>query len=124
MAPTVASIAATGQGIVAGSGTLTAGKTVTLTVALSEAVTVNGAPTLTLNDGGIATYTGGSGSAALSFSYTVAAGENTPDLTVASFNLNGATLRDAAGNAANLGGAAATTRQARSRSTRRPCRPR
>ena len=105
-APTVASIAASGAGIVAGSGTLTAGKTVALTVALSEAVTVNGAPTLTLNDGGIATYVGGSGSAVLSFSYTVAAGENTPDLAVTSFNLNGATLRDAAGNAANLNGAA------------------
>ncbi|HZB53006.1 MAG TPA: Ig-like domain-containing protein, partial [Reyranella sp.] len=105
-APTVASIAASGPGIVAGSGTLTVGKTVILTVALSEAVTVNGVPTLTLNDGGVATYAGGSGSAALSFSYTVAAGENTPDLAVASFNLNGATLRDAAGNAANLGGAA------------------
>ena len=36
----------------------------------------------------------------------MAAGENTPDLAVASFNLNGAILRDAAGNAANLGGAA------------------
>ena len=41
---------------------------------MSEAVTVNttgGTPTLTLNDGGTATYTGGSGSNALTFSYTV-----------------------------------------------------
>ena len=30
-----------------------------------------GTPTLTLNDGGTATYTGGSGSSALTFSYTV-----------------------------------------------------
>ena len=29
-----------------------------------------GTPTLTLNDGGTATYTGGSGSNALTFSYT------------------------------------------------------
>ena len=51
----------------------------TLTVNLSEAVTVaGGTPTLTLNDGGIASYTGGSGSNALTFSYTVAAGQNTP----------------------------------------------
>lgn len=105
-APVATSIATSGAGIVAGSGTLTAGKTVTLTVALSEAVTVSGAPMLTLSDGGIAAYAGGSGSAALSFSYTVAAGADTPDLAVTSFNLNGATLRDAAGNAANLGGAA------------------
>ena len=52
---------------------------------MSEAVTVNttgGTPTLTLNDGGTATYTGGSGTNALTFSYTVAAGQNTSDLTV------------------------------------------
>src|SRR5439155_22746029 len=72
------------------------------------AVTVNtsgGTPTLALNDGGAATYAGGSGSNSLIFSYTVAAGQNTSDLTVTAFNLNGATVRDAAGNNANLAGA-------------------
>ena len=65
------------------SGDLDAGKTVTLTLNLSEAVTVaGGTPTLTLNDGGTATYTGGSGTNALTFSYTVGAGQNTSDLTV------------------------------------------
>ena len=55
----------------------------TLTVNLSEAVTVaGGTPTLTLNDGGTATYTGGSGTNALTFSYTVGAGQNTADLAV------------------------------------------
>ena len=39
------------------SGDLGVGKTVTLTLSLSEAVTVSGGtPTLTLNDGGVATY--------------------------------------------------------------------
>ena len=53
----------------------------TLTLNLTEAVTVaGGTPTLTLNDGGVATYTGGSGTNALTFSYTVAAGQNTSDL--------------------------------------------
>ncbi len=48
---------------------------------MSEAVTVaGGTPTLTLNDGGTATYTGGSGTNALNFSYTVAAGQNTASL--------------------------------------------
>src|SRR5258706_16300749 len=76
---------------------------VTLTLNLSEVVTVaGGVPTLTLNDGGTATYTGGSGTSALTFSYTVLAGQNTPDLMVSVVNLNGATLRDGAGNAANL----------------------
>src|SRR5262249_21048217 len=106
--PTVSSIVASGAGITNGTGDLNAGKVVTLTVAFSEAVTVNtsgGAPTLALNDGGAATYTSGSGSNSLIFSYTVAAGENTSDLTVTAFKLNGATVRDAAGNDANLAGA-------------------
>ena len=70
---------------------------------MSEAVTVaGGTPTLTLNDGGTATYTGGSGTNALTFSYTVGAGQNTADLAVTAVNLNAATITDGAGNAANL----------------------
>ena len=87
------------------SGDLGAGKTVTLTLDMSEAVTVNttgGAPTLSLNDGGTATYSGGSGSNALTFSYTVAAGQNTSGLAATAINLNSATITDGAGNAANL----------------------
>ncbi len=104
--PTVASVAASGTGITAGSGDLGVGSVVTLTLNLSEAVTVaGGTPTLTLNDGGTATYTGGSGSNALTFSYTVAAGQNTADLTVTAVNLGTATVKDGAGNAANLTGA-------------------
>ncbi|WP_426614776.1 beta strand repeat-containing protein [Bradyrhizobium sp. McL0616] len=104
-APTVSSVAASGTGITSGSGNLAAGNVVTLTLSLSEAVTVaGGTPTLTLNDGGVATYTGGSGSNALTFSYTVAAGQNTSDLTVTAVNLNSATVKDGAGNAANLTG--------------------
>ena len=47
-------------------------------------------------------YTGGSNSNALTFSYTVGAGQDTSDLAVTSFNLNGATVQDAAGNNADL----------------------
>src|SRR5207245_1416469 len=76
--PTVASLVASGTGITAGAGDLGVGKVVTLTLNLSEAVTVaGGTPTLTLNNGGTATYTGGSGSNALTFSYTVGAGQTT-----------------------------------------------
>jgi len=102
---TVSSVVATGKGITNGSGDLNAGHVVTLTVNLSGAATVNGTPTLTLNDGGTATYTGGSGSNALTFGYTVAAGQNTPDLAVTAVNLGTATVIDALGNAANLAGA-------------------
>ena len=87
------------------SGDLSAGNVVTLTVNLSEAVTVNttdGTPTLTLNDGGIATYTGGTGTNVLTFSYTVAAGQNTAGLAATAVNLNSATITDGSGNAANL----------------------
>ena len=105
-APVVSSISTSGAGILAGDGILNAGDVVLLTVAFSEAVTVDGTPTMVLNDGGTATYVGGSGGTDLIFSYTVAAGENTADLAVTSFNLNGATVRDAAGNAASLAAAA------------------
>jgi large repetitive protein len=105
-APTMSSVVATGTGIIAGTGDLNAGHAVTLTVNLSEAVTVaGGTPTLTLNDGGTATYQSGSGSSALVFTYAVAAGQNTADLTVTGSALNGATILDGAGNAANLAGA-------------------
>ncbi len=108
-APTVASLVASGTGITAGSGDLGAGKVVTLTLNLSEAVTVaGGTPTLTLNNGGTATYTGGTGSNALTFSYTVGAAQNTADLAVTAVNLGTATVKDGAGNAANLSGAVTT----------------
>ena len=108
-APTVSSVVASGTGITSGSGDLGVGKVVTLTLNLSEAVTVaGGTPTLTLNDGGTATYTGGSGTSALTFSYTVGAGQNTSDLAVTAVNANSATVKDGAGNAANLSGAVTT----------------
>ena len=97
---------ASGTGITGGSGVLTTGSVVTLTLNLSEAVTVaGGTPALTLNDGGTATYTGGSGTNALTFRYTVAAGQNTADLAVTALNLGTATVKDGAGNVASLAGA-------------------
>ncbi len=102
-APTVASVTASPS-----TADLNAGQTVTLTLGMSEAVAVNttgGTPTLTLNDGGTATYVSGSGTSALVFSYTVGAGQNTADLAVTGSSLNGGTVKDGAGNAANLAGA-------------------
>ena len=70
-----------------GNGDLNAGHVVTLTVTLSEAVTVaGGTPILVLNNGGTASYVGGSGTDTLTFSYTVAAGQDTGDLAVSSFD--------------------------------------
>ena len=77
---------------------------------MSEAVTVSGGtPTLTLNDGGTATYDAAHSTAtSLVFDYTVAAGQNAASLAVTGVSLNGATVADAAGNAAALAGADVT----------------
>jgi endoglucanase len=83
-----------------------AGKTIVLTLALSEIVNVAGAPTLTLNDSGTASYVGGSGTNALTFSYTVAAGQNTSALAITAVNLpNSAAVTDIYGTAASLASA-------------------
>ncbi|HEV7454447.1 MAG TPA: Ig-like domain-containing protein, partial [Candidatus Saccharimonadales bacterium] len=82
---------------------LTVGKTVTMALTFSNLVTVTGTPTLTLNDGGTATFIGGSGTNTLTFTYTVAMGDNASALAVTSFNLpGGATIKDAGGTAATL----------------------
>ena len=75
-----------------------------MTLTFSESVTVaGGVPTLTLNDGGTATYVSGSGTSALTFSYTVAAGQNAASLAATAINLpTGVTINDSAGNASNL----------------------
>ena len=103
-APTVTGITATPA-----NGDLGVGGTATITLTPSEAVTVaGGTPTLALNDGGTATYNPGASTPTnLVFTYTVAAGQNTPDLAVTGVALNGAAVTDAAGNAANLSGAVA-----------------
>ena len=85
------------------SGDLTGGKTVKLTVNMSQAVTVTGGvPTLSLNDSGTAVYVAGSGTSALTFNYTVASGQNTAALAVSGVSLNGATIKDSSGNAASF----------------------
>src|SRR5581483_4708161 len=95
--PTVTSVAASGAGITAGSGDIPSGSVVTLTVDLSEVVTVSGGtPTLTLNNGGTATYSGGSGTNALTFTYTVGAGQSIADLAVTAFNGGSAAIKDGA----------------------------
>jgi VCBS repeat-containing protein len=89
----------------ANDGTLKAGETVTINVAFNENLvvnTANGTPTLSLNSGGTAVYSGVSGNV-MTFSYTVAAGENTSDLAVTRFNHHNATVGDAVGNNLYIG---------------------
>ena len=106
-APTVSSVtltAATG----AANNTLNAGDVLTATVTMSEATTVTGTPQLALNIGGTtvqANYASGSGSSALTFTYTIQSGQtdlNGVSIAANALTLNGGTLKDAAGNDATL----------------------
>ena len=103
----VVSVTTSGPAITAGAGDLRAGQPVVFTVNFDSAVTVgaNGFPTLSLSDGATAAYAGGSGSTALKFDYTVAVRQNSADLTVSAFNLNGSTIQDSGGVSATLSGA-------------------
>jgi autotransporter passenger strand-loop-strand repeat protein len=103
---TVASVSASPS-----TGDLTTGASVTLTLTMSKAVTVSGGtPSLSLNDGGIATYDAThSTSTALIFDYTVQSGQSVSALAVTAFNANGATIQDTTGNNANFSGASIAT---------------
>ncbi|WP_034294232.1 Ig-like domain-containing protein [Herbaspirillum sp. RV1423] len=84
-------------------GAYSSGQTVTIAVSFSSAVTVDtsgGTPTLALDSGGTATYTGGSGSNTLTFTYTVANSQNSADLDYSSsgaLTLNGSTIVETGG---------------------------
>jgi hypothetical protein len=93
------------------NGSYGIGRVITILVPFSEPVfvsTTGGIPTLQLETGTLdrlASYTGGSGTDTLSFSYIVQAGDSSADLDQISSNalqLNGGTIRDAAGNNAIL----------------------
>jgi hypothetical protein len=94
LGPTVLSVTA-----LPSSGALNAGKVVTVDLNLTDSVTVTGNPFLLLNDNGIATYTKGSGTNSLTFTYTVQPGENTANLQVTGINLNSGTIQDGEGTA-------------------------
>jgi hypothetical protein len=90
------------------TGEADSGAKVTLTLAMSGAVTVNtkaGAPTLTLNDGATANYDAKASNlfaGLLVFDYVVAASDHTPSLGIAQLNLNGAIIDGANGKAADF----------------------
>ena len=70
--------------LAAANSVFTVNDTVPITVAFTEPVYVTGTPQITLNDGGVAYYTGGSGASTLTFTYTVAAGQSSSDLDYSS----------------------------------------
>jgi hypothetical protein len=93
--------------VVAPPNLVSVGRTLALTLTFSEAVTVAaGSPSLALSNGGTAVYASGSGTSALTFNYAVGSGDSaTTALAVTGFDLQGATIQDAAGNEAFLSGA-------------------
>jgi hypothetical protein len=93
-APSVTTISATTD---SGATDLNAGHVVTISLSLNQPVDLTGSPFLLLNDNEIASYSGGSGTDHLTFTYTVHQGDNTADLQVAGLNLNGGTIQDSAG---------------------------
>ncbi len=99
-APTVTNVTSTTP-----NGTYGVGATITITVGFSEAVIVTGTPHLALNSGGTANFSSGSGTSTLTFTYVVAAGQNSSRLdytTTTALTLNGGTIADSANNAAVL----------------------
>jgi ELWxxDGT repeat protein len=92
------------------SADLKAGGVVTISLVMSENAAVNGTPKLVLSEGGVANYTSGSGTGILTFSYKVAAGQNTADLQITNVNLTGATVKDPNGNPADFSTVANTDR--------------
>ena len=84
------------------------GSAISVNVSFTEPVLVTGAPRIELETGGTdrsATYASGSGTASLLFTYTVAAGDASPDLDYAgasALSLGGGAITSLAGNAANL----------------------
>ena len=91
------------------TGEVGAGAAVQLTLTMSGAVIVNvagGAPTLLLNDNAIATYDAAASNLSagkLVFDYTVASGDETANLEIASVDLpTGTTVQNAAGDNADF----------------------
>ena len=84
------------------------GETILIHVTFSEPVFVSGIPELTLETGvtdAVAIYAGGSGDTTLVFSYAIAAGQSSTALEIAgtdALSSAGGTIRDAAGNDADL----------------------
>lgn len=86
-------------------GLYSPGQVVNIRLIFDENVAVSGVPTLDLNSGGTASFTSVTAGNQVNFKYTVGAigsGENTSDLDVTQFNMNGGAIKDIAGNNATI----------------------
>lgn len=86
-----------------GRGDFGSGAQITFTVTFSGNATVTGAPVLTLNDDGTATYQNGSGTDELTFLYTVGASDlSETALAVTGIDQTNGTVTDSSNNAADF----------------------
>jgi hypothetical protein len=95
LVPDLAGAVVTNVSSTAANGTYGATATIPITITFDTSVTVTGSPLLALNSGGTASYTSGSGSNTLTFTYVVAAGQSSSLLsfsTTSSLTLNGGTI--------------------------------
>lgn len=99
-AATISNVTASSDGYYKADGTFT------ISITFSKIVNVTGSPVLSLSTtraGAQATYSSGSGSSTLVFSYTVVSPDTSSDLTYTATNsLSGGTIKDNAENSATL----------------------
>ncbi|HET8858789.1 fibronectin type III domain-containing protein [Marivirga sp.] len=87
------------------NGLYSPGDNINIQLVFDEDVTVGGTPTLNLNSGGQANYQNVTNGNEVNFVYTVGgvnSGENTLDLDVTAFNMNGGNIRDLVSNDAEI----------------------
>jgi hypothetical protein len=81
------------------------GASIAITISFNKAVNVTGTPQLSLNSGGTAGYSGGTGTSTLTFTYNVLSGQNSAHLDytgTGALTLNSGTINGSSGTAANL----------------------
>lgn len=83
-------------------GTVQKGDKVNISITFNEIVNVTGTPLLNTDLGNDFKYIGGSGTNTLFFEGSVYISFNSPIYSLTSINLNGATIKDMAGNNANI----------------------
>ncbi|MFI5460269.1 MAG: hypothetical protein ACHRXM_33040, partial [Isosphaerales bacterium] len=90
----------TGVSSTTAAGAYGIGSSITITVSFNNSVAVTGTPQLALNSGGTASYSSGSGTSTLAFTYIIAAGQSANPLDEAStsaLTLNGGTINGSHG---------------------------
>ncbi len=86
--------------VASSSGSLKAGAAVTFLLAANDPISaVTGAPTLSLNNGAIATFTGLTSAGQMQFTTTIPSGSIFNNLAPTALNMNGATVTNNAGKA-------------------------